>query len=479
MRGMSTGAARRGLLPVLVFLFCAFPVLFTSALLTPMGQSPDEPAHITRAAGLLHGGILLLRKNGSDPGSIVPRQYVGVKIDSGLDRAAWGVTTPFAGHSIVTSEDLAALHHIAWQHHRDFFEIPNTATYFPLAYIPGAIGLGLGKLVGLSPVNAIMLGRFAIAAVYLLIGAAALALADFGRPVLLAVLLLPMSLILGSTFDQDGLLIALSCLACAGLTRETGFGRAVAFAAFVIVLLAKPPYLPVLAIFALPLAWPGFWRRALEVILASVPVIIWALIVVLLVSVPFKKPPYHPGILFTGPPGTMFDQTEAAINLHILLADKVRFITLPLHSLHLFWMLFLQEMVASLGPLVQDFPHWFYASWWAAILLALAGTPFVRRAIIRTLPVTLLNNAVVLALLAFTVWLVVLTFYFSWSNVGLDYIDGVQGRYVLLLVPFLPLALPALGEWLPEAVPMLPIALLGLYDIGYIPWKLTQFYYVH
>ena len=42
---------------VMVFVICALPVCFSTALLTPPGQSPDEPAHIVRAEGLLRGAI--------------------------------------------------------------------------------------------------------------------------------------------------------------------------------------------------------------------------------------------------------------------------------------------------------------------------------------------------------------------------------------------------------------------------------------
>nr|WP_205619741.1 DUF2142 domain-containing protein [Acidocella sp. MX-AZ02] len=476
---MSVSAARRDIWPVLLFLFCAFPVLVMSALLTPMGQSPDETSHIARADSLLHGNILLIHKTVEEPGAEAPIKVVGTKINAGLSAVAWGNYTQIYGHAVSAANNLSALHQVQWQHQRVFINIPNTAAYFPLAYIPGAVGLGIGKAIGLSPFNAVTLGRLATALAYVLIGAAALALANFGRPVLLAILLFPISLFLGGTFDQDGILIALSCLACAGLTRETEFGRAVAFASFVVVLLAKPPYLPMLAIFALPLARPGFWRRAGTVIVASLPVIVWAVIVILFVSVPVIKPSYHPGILFTGPAGTMFSQTDATANLHIMLADKARFITLPLHTLHIFGFGLLQEVIGKLGYKNLCFPDWFYECWWSAGVLALVSLLFTRRSIMSPIPMALLNNIAVLGLFVITAWLVILSFYFSWTQVGQDFIEGLQGRYVLLLLPFLPLAIPALGAWLPEAVPMFPIFLLGLLDIGYVPLKLAQFYYVH
>ncbi|MBU6398330.1 MAG: DUF2142 domain-containing protein [Rhodospirillales bacterium] len=477
MRRRMAGVGEAGFLPFL-FLACALPVLALAALLTPPGQSPDEPAHLVRTESLLHGALLLTRKPRFDPGSGKMDEQVGMKIDAGLLAAGFGITTQIDGHPVVTKTDAAQLRQIPWAHQRIFAGIPNTATYFPLAYLPPAIGLGVGKLLGASPFTCVILARLADAAAYLMIGAAALALAAYGRALLLAVLLLPMSLFLGATLDQDGILVALTCLACAGITRGTPGGRRLGFAAFLVVLLAKPPYLPLLGLFALPLAWPGFWRRAGEVILASLPVLIWAAIIVLFVTVPFGKPPYHPGPLFAGA-DVLMDHTNTAANLHILLADKARFVTLPVHTLVLWGAAKLAEMVGVLGLLQVTFPHWFYGLWWGAVVAAWLGGFVSPRPNPLPLRVCLLNGAVVLAVIILTAWLIMISFYLSWTNVGMDFIDGLQGRYALLLLPFLLFAAPALGGWLPEWVAALPVVLLGGWDIGYIPLKIMWFYYLH
>ncbi|MBU6419982.1 MAG: DUF2142 domain-containing protein [Proteobacteria bacterium] len=476
MRRRMAGFGEAGFLPFL-FLACALPVLALTALLTPPGQSPDEPAHLVRADSLLHGALLLTRKPRFDPGSGKVEEQVGMKIDAGLLEAGFGATTQIDGRPVVTTADAAQLRQIPWVHQQIFVSIPNTATYFPLAYLPPAIGLGVGRLFGASPFICIILARLADAAAYLMIGAAALAVAAYGRALLLAVLLLPMSLFLGATLDQDGILVALTCLACAGMTRGTPGGRKLGFAAFLVVLLAKPPYLPLLGLFALPLAWPGFWRRAGEVVLASLPVLLWTVIVVLFISTPFGKPPYHPGPLYTGAGGVM-DRTDAAANLHILLADKARFFTLPMHTLGLFGLGLMMSLVGALGLLQIVFPLPFYLLWWGVLAFTLiAGLS--SRPVTLPWPVALLNNAAVLAVIILTAWLIILSFYLSWTNVGMDYIDGLQGRYALLLLPFLLLAIPAVGGWLPEWVAAMPVLLMGGVDIGYVPLKILSFYYFH
>jgi hypothetical protein len=72
-------------------------------------------------------------------------------------------------------------------------------------------------------------------------------------------------------------------------------------------------------------------------------------------------------------------------------------------------------------------------------------------------------------------------FYLDWSNLGLGIIDGMQGRYLLPLLPFLLFAIPGF-RWrfrLPLLLPALPAVAMGIFDIGYIPMKLVWTYYLH
>lgn len=465
-------------LPAL-FVALAFPVMVLTAIFTPPAQSPDEVAHLVRANGLLQGHVFLTRQPVPHPAPNQPRDEVGVGIDSGLFKAGFGFITPMQGRWVVTASDAAKLEALGWSHHQIFSNIPNTATYFPLAYMPDAVGLGVGRLLGVSPFHSILLGRLANMLAYLALGVVTLLVARRGRAVFLAILLLPMSLFLGATLDQDGLLIALTCLACAGFTRGSLAGHVLALAAFVVVALAKPPYLLLMAIFALPLAWAGFWRRACAVVLVSLPVLAWVGFVMAFVAVPFGKPLYHPGPLFQGGMGAVMGTTDPALNLHILLAHVGRFFTLPVHTISLFGVNWLQGMVGMLGLLDLVFPAWFYNLWWGVLafsflMVAFSATPFKGPERIGWL-----NNIVVLLVVSITIWAVMISFYLNWTNVGMDFIGGIQGRYALLILPFLVFAVPATRLRLPESVGLVPVLLLGVFDIAYIPFKLVMFYLPH
>jgi hypothetical protein len=465
-----------------LFVLCALPVTVLTALMTPPGQSPDEPAHIARAAGLLHGAVLGVRKPATDPNTGQTEMLSGVKVNLGLLSAAFGMTTQVNGRPVVTADDFLAMRQQPPQPERVFANIPNTVTYFPLTYVPATLGLALGQLVaGGKPFVCIILARFGMLTAYLALGLLALRVAAYGEALLLAVLLLPMSLFLAGTVNQDGVLIGLACLAGAALTRGKQGMRRFGLVTLVLLVLAKPPYLPLLGVFLLPLFAPGFFWRLRDVVLAALPVLFWTALVSALVVVPFGKPPYHPGPLFVGDHTILLDHTDPAANLHILLAQPMRFITLPWDTLHQWAGGKLAEMIGVLGLLQISMPFGYYILWSAAIGVALAGLLFTGRPGVPSGGAQVVGLVWTIGLLAANVWLLFVMFYLDWTNVGLDFVDGVQGRYFLPLLPFLLFAIPSLRlrAKLPPLLPAIPVALLGVYDIGYIPLRLLNTYYLH
>jgi hypothetical protein len=467
---------------IALFLLCALPVTILTALMTPPGQSPDEPAHIARAAGLLHGAVMGVRKPVTDTNTGQTEMLSGVQVSQGILNAAFGTTTQVNGHPVITADDFLEMSAQPPQPERVFVNIPNTVTYFPLTYVPATLGLALGQLVaGGKPLTCIILARFGMLAAYLALGGMALCVAAYGEALLLAVLLLPMSLFLAGTVNQDGVLIGLACLAGAALTRGTQGMRWFGLAVLVVLLLSKPPYLPLLGVFLLPLFAPGFLWRLRDVMLAALPVLLWTALISALVVVPFGKPPYHPGPLFLGDHTMLLDHTDPAANLHILLAQPMRFITLPWDTLHQWAGSKLAEMIGVLGLLQIAMPFGYYILWCVAGGAALGGLLFTGRPGMPSGGTQAVSLVWTAGLLVVNVWLLFVMFYLNWSDVGLDFVDGVQGRYFLPFLPFLLFAIPSLRPRakLPPLLPAIPVALLGLYDIGYIPLRLLTTYYLH
>jgi hypothetical protein len=133
-------------------------------------------------------------------------------------------------------------------------------------------------------------------------------------------------------------------------------------------------------------------------------------------------------------------------------------------------------------------PHSFYWCWAFCLVFAAVGLLFTGRPGVVPPRQALVNFIVILAAVGVTYWLLEITFYLDWTNVGAPGIDGIQGRYLLIFLPFLLFAIPHLQSlpWLrrvrftlPPLLLALPTAGMGLFDIGYIPLKLVLNYYLH
>jgi hypothetical protein len=469
--------------PVLVamFLFCALPAGMLMALLTPAGQVPDEPNHLARAAGLLRGEVLIIHRIHINPETGVPHFGPSAKVDTGLMAAAHGHTTMSGDVHKVFLSDLWTMTHMPPDHTPRYVGIPNTATYFPTAYLPAAIGLGLGMAAHLGPFYCFLLARLFMLAAFLALGAAAIALAEYGAALLLALLILPMTLFLAGSVSEDGVLIAAACLAAALFTADPleHPGRRIGgVLVLVLVLACKPPYAPLLGLALLPLFGPGLWRRAGHAVAAAVPVLLWLALVLHFTAVPFSKPPYPPGPLWTGDPKIIFDSTDASANLHILLADPIRFFTLPWHTFTAIYAEELHEMIGALGLMQVRFGTDYYWLWGAALVLPLLALAASWRGPVLQSAATALY---VLLLLAAALWAVELSMYLNWTAVGGYYVEGFQGRYLLLLLPFLIQALPPgrAARRLPAIIPALPALALGIADLAILPMKLVTFFYLH
>jgi uncharacterized membrane protein len=125
------------------------------------------------------------------------------------------------------------------------------------------------------------------------------------------------------------------------------------------------------------------------------------------------------------------------------------------------------------------FPSRYYNVWEIAIIASVFGFLFVPRSDTEQ-KTTLIENVYVALVLIFSAWAVFIAAYIDWTDVGSPEIWGVQGRYFLILMPFLILAIPRLFKInLPIIIPILPAIALGIYDLGYLPLKISTFFYVY
>jgi hypothetical protein len=468
------GRAQRWLLPI--FLVLAVPGCLLFGLLVPPGHVADEPHHLLRAASLLDGQLIGHRAPLLDAAG---RSHivVGVSVDPALFAAS--TFLPSQQRRLAPGQ-LDAARAIGWTGRREFFPLYTIATYLPVFYLPAAAGLGVAEAMGASPYNAIMGGRLAQALAYLALGAAALLLARQGRALIAAGLLLPMSLSMAPSFNQDALIIAGSLLAAALLTRGTGAARGGAALLLALVIAVKPPYAPLAVALLLPLPGFGAWRAAAPrllgrlglAVLVCLPALLWVALVMRDTATPIPRPAYAAGPLWPGPWPAEFAATDPAAQLRVLLAQPLRLLTLPLDMFAadrgMQGVVIAAGMVGLLGWQDVLLPLWVYPLWALALLGAAAvpghgaaapgrgaaGAPWLAWALLG------------LAALA-AVWGICLSQYLSWTNVGYARIEGPQGRYLIPLLALLVVAPPVLPRLAPgwrPALAWLPLlaALLAL-----------------
>ncbi len=130
------------------------------------------------------------------------------------------------------------------------------------------------------------------------------------------------------------------------------------------------------------------------------PVPIWVGLVVAFVLVPYSQPPYHPGPLYAERPSGWLDHADAAANLHILLAQPARFITLPWQITVVAGIQRLRATVGVLGLLQTSYPIFCDQIWGICGAVALLGLVFCRRPVLVTPGVALVNFLFVIFLLA-------------------------------------------------------------------------------
>ncbi|HEY1857449.1 DUF2142 domain-containing protein [Acidocella sp.] len=336
---------------------------------------------------------------------------------------------------------------IPWSNARIFADATGTAPYFPALYAPGALGIGVGGLIGLGPLQSLYLGRTFMLIAFLLIGAACLWFARAGQGLFFALLSLPMTLSLAASFSQDGMIIASCALAGAMLTLdETEYPKArwIAAAVIAVVIGSKPPYGLLLFITALPLATRGAMRRLVIAGLFGLPALGW---VVVMMHTSFVSnlalAPYHPGPLWPGSPNVLFDAPDVGGGIRTLLHSPAFIVILPYNCLKFCYSSLEIEFIGQLGGLNAPLPPGLLAAWKVAISAAFVGMLFGRGRGARQWRA--LDALFALEVIIASVIAVCLSMYLSWTPVGATLIRGVQGRYMLPLVPFLPLILPRLG----------------------------------
>ena len=244
-----------------LYLVIALMITGALTLLTAPFFGPDEPHHAARAIALGHG-VWMAHVEQTEAGAAI--DYNALRLMDAVDklRMDWEkrATDPLnRPYGPMTEHAQRAAGTVWWGETRYFAPYPNTAVYPPVLYLPAALGWRLGEASGLTVLWSLRLARLLCAATAVLLGWLALRLCAPNPWPLLPFLMLPSTLFLNATCSQDALLLPLSALLVATLSRplmgQREFGRWELIAMTALLALcatARPPYLAMAPVLFLP-----------------------------------------------------------------------------------------------------------------------------------------------------------------------------------------------------------------------------------
>jgi predicted membrane protein DUF2142 len=457
-----------GLRPATWFLVLGVPIGLFLAFLVPPFQGLDEPNHFFRVYAI-SSGTLVEPMMGRRAGSVLPDCVTGY------------------AHGLFKEGTRAVRFRPA-----DFFSVPpgcaarpdrfqpfeNTAVNSPVSYLPQVAGVTAARSLGLPLPLVFYAGRLASLLAYLSLVYLALRITPRGQAVLLAVALLPMSLILASQYSADGMTIALALLTTAGVVRccvaEEATWRSFALTAA--------------AATALALSKNTYWLVALLVVLVpgwlfpsaavSVAARLGALLAVAVVSVAWYLQVRHITFAPVADPGVIDPGKQVAY----ILDYKGRYVRLLVQTLvgartgyftwtgFVSWLGFARSSAAGTPqppPVVMVIGYLLLVEAYRRSVLG----PFSRsfRAVVRAL----LPVALVLASAA----LIVTLQYVTDTAVGARIIWGVQGRYFLPFAAVPLVSLVMLNPGRSEGRTVWPLVPLVLVLATYLLIKVPNYFY--
>ncbi len=387
---------------------------------TPAFQVPDEYEHFYRAVYVSEGHIVP-EKLGDKSGVYVPES---VRIASLIVSDEW--------HSFINDRsnkmNLTSVFNIPFKSKYMVFEdISRIAvvTYSPVPYLVSGFAISLGKLFNLSPIILMYIGRLANLLSWVLLTYYAIKIIPVHKWVLFMLSFIPLTLFEAASLSADSFMLGLSFLIIAIFFKyaldssEKKINIKDVYILFVILLLlalSKQVYFVLLLlVFFIPFEKFGSKKRMIIIVtflIFSILLItgLWNFLVKDLYV------PIVPQISITG-------------QIFYVLGDLFRF---PFVMLNTFMQLGLSYQLLFVGNFVLDIP---LPVWWIGIYL------------FTILPVSLLDKShfeitfkhKLVSIITFILISVLICafVYVSWTPVGQNTIDGIQGRYFIPVLPLL------------------------------------------
>ncbi len=434
---------RLTIIPEKTYLILALVFGLVLVFITPPFQVPDEDQHIYRSYQLAEFNIF--QYDSSVPNSLV-------KLFGNFSRMN---SNPLEKTSIgeILSQKKVELN----PQDRSQPFVPKYI--FP--YLPQALGVFIGKTLDCSPILFLYMGRalnllFSVGLIYL-----AIRITPFFKWIFLLLGLMPMTLFLCASLSKDAMIISLAFLLIALFLRFAYDHQkkistkdlVILFAISFLVATTRSIYAILIGMYLLiPLYKIGSLKKYIIIFMGLI------ITVFLATQIGALKPLFQPKaavsalpvINLTLPPSILsppaltlignFNQSDLpqipeGINFigqtHFILNNPIQYLGIMLNSLFITKRtLYLDSFIGILGWLNQPLPKW-HINLYLGILLITAFLYYNKKIEIR-----LTDKLIILAMFITGVILIETGLYLTWTPVGQNYIEGVQGRY---FIPYAPL----------------------------------------
>ncbi|WP_454194540.1 DUF2142 domain-containing protein [Nocardia sp. Marseille-Q1738] len=418
-----------------------FGGLFT--VLTPPFWGHDEITQFGRAYQVAHGGFLPQRihdDRGIAYGGDVPSSITGLMgyalkdYTTNPDEPDPMVESP-ARYDQLTNAAVSDATEPVW--------FTNTAAYSPVPYIPAAIGIRLGELLGLDVGGLLLLTRLAGLAAYLAVVGFGLYALRAHRMQWLAftVAVLPIAVFQAGTVTADTMTNALAILVSALLVKALFLGQRLGraeigalLAATILLPVSKPTYvLLALLVVLVPAGRFGFrgWQRWIPWVFAATGALAFA--VWMKIAAPTGD---GMGLMR---PQHQWHSVRPGDQLSGILRDPPEFVHVFGESIALRDQRWFSQFFGELGFAYVDVP--------ALSMLACLFAFAVSLGVAERMDAPAFRRTLIVALtVAASVAMIYVTLYMSFTPVGYYIVDGVQGRY---FVPLAIVAFAVLLRWMP------------------------------
>lgn len=192
-----------------IFLALAIPLGVLHAFITPINQVPDEIVHIMRAEDVSEGKFVSPRNNGE--------YYRGVS--SSAFKLFNNAQSDRGYYKTVKNQILEPTSPDLW-----YYGYDSTTLYRPIAYVPQATGLAVGRFFRIPAGMTIYIGRICSVLLFALIVFFAIKLTPKFKEFFVIFGLLPLTLQHAGSFSVDSMVIA-SCFLMIALAMKYAYGE--------------------------------------------------------------------------------------------------------------------------------------------------------------------------------------------------------------------------------------------------------------